>query len=482
MRTHRVTLAVILALLTGTGAQVRAQIPATEYAARRSALLERLGPGAYYFEAAPPAAADYLPWEQDPDFLYLTGHLTPSARLVMVRAGTGTRQVVFIRGGSATTSVWEGEDRPGPVGDTLELRPADEYETFVKELAAEVPKRLVTPHNPAQGGGAGRLLEQLGGLGSVEVVNPRQALTGLRALKSPAEIELLVMAGRITAAAQREAFRATEPGLNEFEIQALIEYTFRRNGALRPGFASIVGSGPNSTILHYQQNDRFMRPGEVVVMDIGALYEHYTADVTRTIPVSGIFTPEQRAIYEIVLAAHDAAETVARTPGASFREVSAAASRVLAEGCARLGLIENPDAVLPGSRRTQLSLFYMHGLGHGIGLVVHDSMPPTLEVGTCFTIEPGLYIRPDALERIGEGPEADRLRARLAPVVARYADIGIRIEDCYAVTADRLVCLSEGAPRTVAEIEAMMAQPSFTTVSRDRGLVESFRKYAPPPR
>ncbi len=464
-------------LVLALAGPLTAQVPAAEYAARRDALTTRLGDGLYLFAGAPPAEADYLPWDQGSDFLYLTGWEEPGGMLALIRRDGSTRSLIFTRGGSATSAIWEGEGRGGPTAG-LELRDSRGLEDFLDEVATGGTARVIAPRGTAV---ADVAVARLGGPGAVEQADPTSVLSELRGLKSPAEIGLLVTAGTITASAQREAFRAVAPNRNEFEIQALIEYTFRRNGARRPGFASIVGSGPNSTVLHYNRNDRFMQPGEVLVMDVGASYEHYTADVTRTVPVSGIFTPEQRAVYEVVLAAHDAAEAVARRPGVSFREVSQIASQVLAEGCTRLGLIEAPDAVIPGSRRSQLSLFYMHGLGHGIGLEVHDSMPAELIPGTCFTIEPGLYIRPDALERIGEGPGAEQLRARLAPVVVRYADIGVRIEDCYAVTAEGLVCLSDGVPRTVAEVEAIMAEPSFTESSREAGLVEHYRIVQPPP-
>jgi len=266
--------------------------------------------------------------------------------------------------------------------------------------------------------------------------------------------------------------------MNEFEIEALIEYHFRRYGAKRPGFASIVGSGPNSTTLHYNADDRFMEDGDMLVMDVGAAYEYYSTDITRSIPVSGEFSPAQREIYEIVLAAQLAAEDVARETGISWRAVSEAASRVLAEGLASLGLIEAPDATLPNGR-PQLSLFYMHGLGHGIGLDVHDPNRRTVEPGNAFTIEPGLYIREDALDRIGEGPEADALRDRLRPAVMKYRDIGVRIEDAYAYTDRGLERLSALIPRSIEEVESTMSRQNFANHHRNAALVEMYRELRP---
>ncbi len=308
----------------------------------------------------------------------------------------------------------------------------------------------------------------------------------MRGTKSPAEIELLQIASTITSHAHIAAMRTADPEMNEFELQAVIEYTFRRNGAARPGFSSIVGSGPNSSVLHWDENNRFMEAGDVVVMDIGAEYFGYTSDVTRTIPVSGTFTREQREIYEIVLAAHLAAAELAEVEGTPYSALSEAANRVLAEGLTRIGLIESPDATMPGGRggrnRSQLGLFYYHGLGHGIGLVVHDSMPERSMIveGACFTIEPGIYIRPNVLEMLGTGAEAEALRLKLAPIVARYANIGIRIEDSYAFTDKGLVRLSVGTPRTIEEVETMMAMPNLFNELRDGETVEKYRIFIPP--
>jgi len=224
----------------------------------------------------------------------------------------------------------------------------------------------------------------------------------------------------------------------------------------------------------------------VIVMDIGAEYFGYTSDVTRTIPVSGTFTREQREIYEIVLAAHLTAAKLAEAEGTPYSELSAAANKVLAEGLARIGLIDSPDATVPGSgsgrARNQLGLFYYHGLGHGIGLVVHDSMPERNMIveGACFTIEPGIYVRPGVLDMLGSGDEAEEFRQRLAPVVARYANIGIRIEDSYAFTDRGLVRLSHGTPRTVEEVEAMMALPNLFNELREGEIVDKYRNFIPP--
>jgi Xaa-Pro aminopeptidase len=278
--------------------------------------------------------------------------------------------------------------------------------------------------------------------------------------------------------AHRDAMRLIEPGMNEFEAQALIEYTFRRYGSDRPGFATIIGSGPNSTTLHYNANDRFMNAGEVVVMDIGAAFRGYSADVTRTVPVSGTFTPEQRAIYQIVRDAQTAAEGAAK-PGGTRQALAIAASKVLAEGLTRLGLIESAGATYQcgdtdQQRCSQLSLFYMHGLGHDIGLDVHDPTSTNLTVGSAFTIEPGLYVRANTLDIVPDVPANRSLRDLLRSRLERYRNIGVRIEDDYFVTERGLEWVSR-APREIAEIEALMKGPFGGPAPRDAAKVEWYR-------
>jgi Xaa-Pro aminopeptidase len=264
--------------------------------------------------------------------------------------------------------------------------------------------------------------------------------------------------------AHAEAARALEPGMNEFEIQALLEYTFRRNGADRPAYASIVGSGPNSTVLHYNRDDRYMKAGDLLLIDAAASFGGYAADITRTFPVSGKFTPEQRAVYQIVRDAQAAAERTAK-PGVSWREVSRAASAVIAEGLTRLGLIESPTATYACSnnnsgRCSQVSLYYMHGLGHGIGLAVHDPDQKDrtgIAVGSAYSIEPGIYVRQELLDIIPRaGNEA--FLDKIAPMVKKYANTGVRIEDNYIVTDAGVIWVSCVA-READEVEALMREP-----------------------
>jgi Xaa-Pro aminopeptidase len=266
-------------------------------------------------------------------------------------------------------------------------------------------------------------------------------LVALREVKTEEELRFLQRAIDITAAAQREAFRSIEPGLREYEIEAVIEYVFHREGAEYPGFPSIVGSGENSIILHYESNRRRMEEGDVVVMDLGAEYRGYSADITRTVPVSGRFTEDQRRIYGAVLEAQEAAIDAA-IPGATMQDLNAAASAVLAEHLLALGIIEQPAA---------LRRFFPHGVSHYLGLDVHDAGTyGPLRPGTVITVEPGIYIAP-----------AD-------DVDPRWWNIGVRIEDDVLVTEDGPRVLSGAAPKTVEAIEALMSEPGLASVPAGR--------------
>ena len=264
----------------------------------------------------------------------------------------------------------------------------------------------------------------------------RTTLDRLRAIKADEELALLQRAIDITAAAHVAVMEEVQPGWAEYEIEALIEYTFKREGAEYPGFPSIVGSGENSVILHYETNRRTTEPGDLVVIDIGAEYHGYSADITRTVPVDGTFTPEQRAIYELVYEAQQEAIDVVRA-GSSFGAPHAVASRVLAAGLAELGLIVDP------SDRQGLGRFFMHGTSHYLGLDVHDVGPGgPLEPGTVITVEPGLYI-----------PES-------ADIDPKWWNIGVRIEDDVLVTEGDPVVLSAAVPSRRTRVEAAMRRPA----------------------
>jgi Xaa-Pro aminopeptidase len=264
--------------------------------------------------------------------------------------------------------------------------------------------------------------------------------------------------------------RALKPGMWEYEVEAMFQAAFRRRGD-GSAFVAIIGSGPNSTQYHYNANDRRIDKGDVVVMDVGAAYGGYAADITRTLPSTGRFSAEQRAIYQIVRDAQAAAERAAR-PGGTFESWREAAREVVSRGVARLGLTEGVDATFDPPWADQCAtnpvacnqafLYMAHGLGHGIGLEVHDRPHPwygagIFQRGDVFTIEPGIYVSRKLLEILPDTPRNRAMIARVRPAVERYADIGIRIEDDYLITERGVEWLSR-TPREIAEIEAEMAR------------------------
>jgi Xaa-Pro aminopeptidase len=256
------------------------------------------------------------------------------------------------------------------------------------------------------------------------------------------------------------------PGVHEAEIRGVFEGTIYRMGSERVGYPSIVGAGANATFLHYSADTMQSKAGDVVVMDAAAIIRGYSADVTRTFPVSGKFSPEQRIIYEAVLAAQNAAAATVK-PGSTMAAANAAANAELWKGLVKAGLVDSVGATYApaspaqgarGGAPSQLSLFYFHGLGHGLGLNVHD--PIYTEGGvfvrnSIFTLEPGLYVRPNTLDMVPDVPANAAFRARLARALPKYLGIGTRIEDDFVVTDTGFTCLSCGAPRSIADVEAI---------------------------
>ena len=481
---------ILLASLLGAHS-LQAQIPATEYAARRAALAGRLGDGVFIARGGAEPVLDYNAFFQSPGFLYLTGYREPAAALVMSKHGRDVRWMLFVERKVPAIEVWSGE-RLGPKRATeltgIPARHNESLDVTLDSLLVPASQVWLLADIAESGDTLNgddafvrRLRARHEGL---TVRGANDAVQQLRGTKSAAELELLRKAIAISADAHREAMRAVAPGMNEFEIQALVEYTFRRNGADRPGYTSIVGSGANSTTLHYNRNDRFVQSGDMIVMDVAALYRGYSADITRSFPVSGTFTPEQRAVYQVVRDAQAAAERNAR-PGTRWETASDSAHAVIAAGLTRLGLIESPAATYEcgtdtQSRRCpQVGLYYMHGLGHGIGLEVHDPdqfyFTGTIAAGSAFTLEPGIYVRGNLLDIIPDSAANRAFRQKIAGVVTRYANVGVRIEDNYLVTERGLEWASCGLPREIDEIEALMKEPYTGPAPRDPAKVEWYR-------
>ena len=479
-----------------------AQVMQSEYQARRRALVDALpGDGVLLVLGAPEPTYNHQTFWQSQNFRYLTGFLEPNAALVIVRRDGAERAMLFVEPKDPAQEVWTGE-RLGVEGAKsklgLEGRDAATLRQVLDSLLAG-GGALYAVGDFSRGGGAdvpGNAVprtvhdQYLDALKArhrdVKVADVNAQVMKQRGVKSAGELALLRTAAQVSAAAHRETLRAIKPGMNEFEIQALAEYTFRRNGGDGPSYGSIVGSGGNSTTLHYNRDDRFMQDGEVLTMDMATYYAGYSADITRTVPVNGKFTAAQKDIYNLVLAAQAAAERQVR-PGVAFKVLDDSAVATLKNGLAKLGLIESPDATYECSMggRTgacpQYRLYYMHGLGHPIGLDVHDVDAYNgggFHEGSIFTIEPGVYVRANTVSIIPDTPANAGVRAKIAKGVAKYANIGVRIEDDYVVTATGFDRVSAGAPRDPAEIEREMARTDGVS-PRNAAQVEAYRKSKP---
>lgn len=475
---------------------LQAQIPQSEYAARRAALARLVGNGLVLAIGSPEPDEDYIAFNQNSPFTYLTGFSEPEAALVFeVKNGQIVgKERLFVQPSDPSREVWTGkrlgldgvQKKLGLEGrdDALLLKVLDSLLTQDSETVLQI----VGNYNPTRAIQSTEDQQIASLLKKHPRATARSAMSSvaqLRRVKSPTELDLIRKAVAITVDAQRDAMRYIEPGQNEFETQALVEYTFRRNGADRPSFSTILGSGPNSTTLHYNADDRFFDANDVVVMDIGASYRGYAADVTRTVPISGKFSTAQRAIYQAVRSIQAAGERQAKlnVPGRLMADSANAAMNIQ---LAKLGLIESAGATYDcdtsASRQcSQTFLYYMHGLGHGIGLDVHDPGAAgggfggaTLVPGSAFTIEPGIYVRGNLLDIIPRTPRNLAMIERIRPAVERYRNIGVRIEDDYIMTDKGLEWISK-APREIDEIEALMREPWKGPSPRDSTKINWYR-------
>lgn len=477
-----------VALLLAT--ELPAQIPAAEFAARRDALAGTVGDGVVLVLNALEPVPDYLPWRISRPFFYLTGFREPNSALVMVQRGAARDAMLFVPPRNPAQEVWTGP-RLGVenVQRSLGMRGrnvAELYDVVDSLLVADVPLFVIgdLESGPLAKSPHAQILATLQAKHPARrISDATAAVLALRGSKSPAEFDRLRIAAEISARGHLAAMRLIAPGVGEWEIQAAAEHVWRREGADGPGYTSIVGSGPNATVLHYSASSRVAEAGELVVMDMAAEFDGYSADITRTVPVSGRFREAQRAIYSLVLDAQLAAERQVRA-GAPARAMTDSSNAVLRNGLARLGLTEGPDATYDctaGVRPrqcSQLSLYYMHGLGHGIGLDVHDPdqyyETGLIGVGSAFTLEPGVYVRAQLAEILPDTPRNRAFLARIRPALARYSGIGVRIEDDYLVTARGVERPSAGVPREIEAIERVMAEPR---TPRDSTVTERYFKH-----
>ncbi|NBW88628.1 MAG: Xaa-Pro aminopeptidase [Gammaproteobacteria bacterium] len=429
-----------------------------EFARRRRQLMKSMGRDAI---AIVPSAPVHLrnndvehAYRQDSNFHYLTGFREPESVAVLVPGRPQGEFLMFVRDRDPARETWDGR-RAGPAGacrdfgadDAFPIGDIDEILPGLLENRAKVfytvgvhrefDQRVVGWVNGL------RALAKHGRHAPYEMVALEHVLHEMRLFKSRGEIELMREAARIAARAHVRAMRRCRPGMHEYEIQAEIEYEFRRARA-EPSYLPIVGGGANGCILHYRENESVLRSGELLLIDAGCEYECYASDITRTFPINGKFSKPQRALYELVVAANLAAIAAVK-PGNHWNAPHEVAVQVLTAGLVELGLLKGKVPALIKSQAYRR--FYMHKTGHWLGMDVHDvgdykigATWRALEPGMVLTIEPGLYIPPGT-----------------RGVPPQFRNIGIRVEDDVLVTRDGHEVLTDGVPKDAAEIEALMA-------------------------
>jgi Xaa-Pro aminopeptidase len=480
--------ALALPALLGRGpGPAPAAIAQAEYAARRDALTAVADSGVFVAFGAREPLDHYPPFVQRAPFRYLTGFLAPDADLIIVKRGGRTTTTLFVQSSNPRREFYTGARMtPDAVRAAMGVDGAvnERFLPTLDSLAATgLPfwivgdaesDEFITPDSLSFGSMTTRRLVIAHPY--LALHDATRALDSLRARKSPAEVALLRRAAEISTLGHLAAPSAIGPGRNEAEVQAVMEYAFRRNGGDRPAYASIVGSGVNSTTLHYDHDDRTMRANEVILMDCATSYEGYAADVTRTLPVNGTFTADQRVIYQLVRDAQAAGERQVHPGVLQSTEVDSIRA-VVAAGLTRLALIDSANAMIDApagfcGRTTEcreVALFMRHGPSHGLGLDVHDPAQwyygdRRFGAGDAFTIEPGIYIRPGITDILPDTPRNRTYVARVRPLLDRYANIGVRIEDDYVVTATGIDRLSL-APRELREIEDLMKHHGTAVVA-----------------
>jgi Xaa-Pro aminopeptidase len=506
-----ITLIVVFAFSTISSGQVNYITPPTpkfsdserqaELASRRAKVAATIGKNSLMvlFSAEPKIYANDVDfyYRQENNLFYLTNLKQQYATLVMFFDGGKAREVLFLPKRNPQFETISGKmysnEEAAKISGISNIVDSNEFPKFIealKEKKVFVSKNEVSISTSTEKLYVNLPLTELDSDGKREfrkevefaktvlgfkIENAQNIFAPLRLIKSPLEIKILQHAIDITTEAQIRAMKTVGNLTQEYEVQAEVEYIFRKRNADYWGYPSIVGCGPNATTLHYEESDSAINKGDLLLMDVGAEYEHYTADVTRTFPVNGKFTKEQREIYQIV---YDAQEAVAKEikPGSSMVEVETASFEALEAGLVKLGLVEKKGAIIPGtetvkrgSRRgglvegvPQASLFALHGNSHWLGMNVHDvgSYGVKFASGMVFTNEPGLYFREDALDYLPKKPETETYIKKLRPIFEKYKNIGVRIEDDMLVTENGVEWMTKNLPRSIDSIEKLMAEAS----------------------
>lgn len=432
-----------------------------EYRQRREQLKSKIGNAVAIFRSAPMAVmhndVEYA-FRQESDFFYLTGFNEPQAVAILAPHHPEHQFILFVQPKDREQEVWSGYLCGVDAAK-------DVYGASVAYPMAELDEKL-----PQYLEKADRIYYHLGrdrnfndkilnhwqrlmrtypkrGTGPIAIEDPGPILHSMRLVKSQAELKLMHQAAEIAVEAHIHAWEFTQPGRYEYEVQAEIEHIFRKRGALGPAYPTIVASGKNSCVLHYIENERKMQDGDLLLIDAGCSYGYYNSDITRTWPVGGKFTPEQKILYEIVLEAQKQAIAQVQ-PGNPYKQIHDTAVRILTEGLVSVGILKGEIDTL--IKEEKYKPFYMHRTGHWLGLDVHDvgvyqhgeDKPQILQPNQVLTVEPGLYIVPDT-KPAEDQPEID----------PRWVGIGIRIEDDVLVTSTGNEVLSAGVPKEVEEVE-----------------------------
>jgi len=429
-----------------------------EFLRRRQALLAHMQPGSAALIFAAPEATrsndSEYPYRQSSDFWYFTGFNEPEAVLVLIKSDdTHNHSVLFNRVRDLTAEIWFGR-RLGQdaAPEKLGVERALAFSEINEQLYQLLNGLDVVYHAQGEYAYADELvftaLDKLR-KGSRQNLSAPASLTDwrpivheMRLFKSPEELDVMRRAGEISALAHTRAMEKCRPGMFEYQLEGEILHEFNRHGARFPSYNTIVGGGENGCILHYTENESELRDGDLVLIDAGCEYRGYAGDITRTFPVNGKFSPAQRAVYDIVLESLETALTLFR-PGTSIQDVTGSVIRIMVNGLVKLGILKGDveELIADNAHRA----FFMHGLSHWLGLDVHDvggygpDRSRALEPGMVLTVEPGLYIAPDA------------------DVPAEYRGIGIRIEDDIVITENGNENLTASVVKKADEIEALMA-------------------------
>ncbi len=432
-----------------------------QYRQRREQLMSKIGNGTAIFRSAPMAVmhndVEYA-FRQDSDFFYLTGFNEPQAVALLAPHHSEHRFVLFVQPKDQEKEVWSGY-RCGVEAAKQEYGADEAYP--IAELDEKLPQYLDSADRIYYHIGRDRAFnDQIlnhwqrlmrtypkRGTGPIAIEDTGPILHSIRLFKSQVELELMRRAANIAVEAHNYAMEIAAPGRYEYEIQAEMERIFRLRGGMGPAYPTIVASGANACILHYIENNRQMQDRDLLLIDAGCAYNYYNSDITRTFPVSGKFTPEQKILYELVLEAQKQAIAQVQ-PGNPYKQIHDTAVRVLTEGLVELGILKGEiDKLI---EEEKYKPYYMHRTGHWLGLDVHDvgvyqhgeDKPQILQPNQVLTVEPGLYIVPNT-KLAEDQPETD----------PRWVGIGIRIEDDVLVTSTGHEVLTAGVPKDVAQVE-----------------------------